>query len=319
MIRHIRLTGAAAVAAALFLASGCGKRTAEVRLMYWNIQNGMWAGQENGYLQFTSWVDSYSPDICIWCEAQSIYHDGTAEKLPAQERYLTGGWEEIAARYGHKYVFTGGHRDNYPQVITSRYPINAMDRIVGAEPDSVVTHGAGWAQIDINGHRLNIVCLHTWPQKFAFRAMDIRTSAEENGGDLYRRKEIEYICRHTILSCPEEACWIMAGDFNSVSRTDNSIYGYPTDDSRFIVQDYISKETPYIDIIKEIYPDEVKISTVDGNRIDYVFCSPTLYRNVTWADIIRDQYTMPVRDTSGKTSFCRPSDHLPAIVDFNFL
>ena len=122
-----------------------------MRLLYWNIQNGMWSGQGDNYAKFVEWGRAYDPDVCVWCEAQSIYKTGTADKMDAADRYLVGNWGELAARYGHKYWYVGGHRDNYPQVITSKYPIENVGRIVGAKPDSVVTHGSGWARIEKNG------------------------------------------------------------------------------------------------------------------------------------------------------------------------
>lgn len=173
-----------------------------MRLLYWNIQNGMWSGQGDNYDKFVEWVRAYDPDVCVWCEAQSIYKTGTADKMDVADRYLVGNWGELAARYGHKYWYVGGHRDNYPQVITSKYPIENVERIVGSKPDSVVTHGAGWARIEKNGKTVNIVTLHTWPQGYAFQAKDRDASRAENGGDKYRRMEMEYICNHTIHSVP---------------------------------------------------------------------------------------------------------------------
>lgn len=120
--------------------------------------------QGDNYDKFVEWVRAYDPDVCVWCEAQSIYKTGTADKMDVADRYLVGNWGELAARYGHKYWYVGGHRDNYPQVITSKYPIENVERIVGSKPDSVVTHGAGWARIEKNGKTVNIVTLHTWPQ-----------------------------------------------------------------------------------------------------------------------------------------------------------
>lgn len=162
-----------------------------MRLLYWNIQNGMWSGQGDNYDKFVEWVRAYDPDVCVWCEAQSIYKTGTADKMDVADRYLVGNWGELAARYGHKYWYVGGHRDNYPQVITSKYPIENVERIVGSKPDSVVTHGAGWARIEKNGKTVNIVTLHTWPQGYAFEAKDRDASRAENGGDKYRRMEME--------------------------------------------------------------------------------------------------------------------------------
>ena len=113
------------------LTAGCGERTDDMRLLYWNIQNGMWSDQSNGYDNFVAWVKGYDPDVCVWCEAQSIYKSGTAERMDSVDRYLTANWGELAARYGHKYWYVGGHRDNFPQVVTSKYLIENVRRIVG--------------------------------------------------------------------------------------------------------------------------------------------------------------------------------------------
>ena len=288
----------------------------QFRLISWNIQNGMWSGQGDNYNRFVDWVASQDPDVCSWCEARSIYYTGTKEKQPESDRYLVDHWPELAARYGHNYVYVGGMRDNYPQVITSRTPIHGMARIVGAEPDSVITHGATWAQVSVAGKTLNLVALHAWPQHYAFNATDQDASAAAHGGDAYRKLEVEYICKHTIGNA-RNGNWIMMGDFNSISRTDNAYYELPADDPKFQAQDYIHEHTPYVDIIKWRYPEEVILSTVANTRYDYVFCSPDLCPSITGARIVRDSYTNPVRDEAVPL-FWHPSDHLPIIVDFNF-
>ena len=61
-----------------------------MRLLYWNIQNGMWSGQGDNYDKFVEWVRAYDPDVCVWCEAQSIYKTGTADKMDVADRYLSG-------------------------------------------------------------------------------------------------------------------------------------------------------------------------------------------------------------------------------------
>ena len=57
-----------------------------MRLLYWNIQNGMWSGQGDNYDKFVEWVRAYDPDVCVWCEAQSIYKTGTADKIAAAQQ-----------------------------------------------------------------------------------------------------------------------------------------------------------------------------------------------------------------------------------------
>ena len=63
--------------------------------------------------------------------------------------------------------------------------------------------------------------------------------------------EIEYICKHTIGTSTNATneYWMMMGDFNSRNRTDNAIYRYPEDSPKFLTQDYIAQETPYVDVI----------------------------------------------------------------------
>jgi endonuclease/exonuclease/phosphatase family metal-dependent hydrolase len=180
----------------------------------------------------------------------------------------------------------------------------------------VVSHGAGWARIQIQNNVINVVCLHMWPQAFYYGTSDQTASIAEHGGDKYRRMEIEYICKHTIATDPSASndLWMMMGDFNSVNRSDNSYYGYPEDDSRFLVQDYIKGHTPYIDVIKSQFPDSFTRSTVQNNRIDYVYFTQPLYVNVTKASVVLDAYTTARYDAL--THFYHPSDHFPIIVDF---
>ena len=116
--------------------------------------------------------------------------------------------------------------------------------------------------------------------------------------DRYRAREVQYVCEHTIgtVEDAENQLWMMMGDFNSRSRVDNDQYKYADDDPRLLVHDYIKANTPYIDVIKAKYPNEFKPTTGGKNsRIDYVYCTPALYDRVTFADVIWDEYTTPVR------------------------
>ena len=311
-----------AFAAAIATSVPCAAKRpsgSDLRLLYWNIQNGMWSGQDDNYDRFVEWVKEFDADVCVWCEAQSIYRSGPADRMPEADRYLVGNWGELAARYGHKYWYVGGHRDNFPQVITSKYPIENVERIVGEEPDSVVTHGAGWARIAKNGRTVNIVTLHLWPQAYAYRATDVAASRDAHEGDRYRRMEIEYICRHTIGTAPRaaEELWVMLGDNNSWSRLDNWFYKCPEDDPRLLTQDYVLEHTPYVDVIARQHPGRFQTTTHSEKRIDFVYCTPALYDCVTRAEVVRDDYTEPVRDPKKLSNFWHPSDHRPIVVDFD--
>lgn len=310
-----------AAALAAVMSFGCTKpEESTLRLINWNIQNGMWDGQNDNYDRFVNFVKAQDPDVCVWCEAQSIWKTDSDQKMDVKDRYLVDNWGELAARYGHKYWAVGGHRDNYPQVITSKYPINVVSKILGDESDVIVAHGAGWFTVEVNGQTVNIVSLHTWPHAYAYRAEDQEASKAEQGGDKYRAREIQYICEHTIgtVEGAEKQLWMMMGDFNSRSRVDNDKYGYAEDDPKFLVHDYIRANTPYIDVIKEKYPNEFKPTTGSKtSRIDYVYCSKPLYDRITYADVVWDEYTTPVRDPQKLSNFWRPSDHMPIIIDFD--
>ena len=300
----------------LNVSSATGK---DLKVLYWNIQNGMWSGQDDDYNAFVSWVKAQKPDVCIWAEAETIYCTGSSKRLPREERYFI--WDKVAPRYGHKYIYIAGHRDGYPQVMTSKYPIENVEKIVGDE-ETVVCHGAGWARIKVAGKILNLVSLHTWPQQNHFNCKGaapeiIKASAERGEGDMYRAQELKWICEHTILTDKDAAenLWLMAGDFNAVSPKDNWVYRLPENSTKLLTHKYILENTPYVDVIWERNPRNFYTTTFEKKRIDFVYCSPALYDCMLDAQIVEDYYTRPVRDERVR-SFLNPSDHLPIIAEF---
>ena len=110
-LRYIRTLATATLLVAVVALCGCTRDTS-LRVLYWNFQNGMWADEPNNYDNFVEWVKKYDPDVCIWCEAQTIYEKGTDKACKPEERYLIENWGELAARFGHRYWEKGGHRDN---------------------------------------------------------------------------------------------------------------------------------------------------------------------------------------------------------------
>ncbi len=325
--------------AAVVLLAGCEKKpkyyptykdmTPPLRILSWNIQNGMWSDQADNYNDFVEWVKSYDPDICIWCEAQPIYQDNTNSYLPQSERGKAGLeklWNNVAPRYGHEYWEHGGLRDDYPQVVTSKYPINVISQMKGPA-DSVITHGAGFFSIDVPVKRkddtvdttmIRIVTLHTYPFHYAPGTSEYlangekKTAANCSEGHARRLKEVEYICNHTIRKAedPDTECWIMAGDFNSQSPLDKD---YDDGDMRLWVHEYVLSNTPYVDVIREKYPTTTLTSTSSSsNRVDFVYMSPAMMKDVPYADIINDYFTFMV--DSGVDKFKHPSDHLPVYV-----
>ena len=316
-------------AAVMLSLAGTATGQENYRLLYWNIQNGMWDGQEDNYARFLGWVNEKKPDICVWCEAQPIYKTGTSEKLDDLKSWRTDAtliafWKDMARKYGHEYVFLGGHRDNYPQVITSRFPLDSVSRITGNQVDTLVSHGAGWARVTLNGTPVNIVSLHTWPHKFGhgIAKEDREKDGEAHGGDFYRATEIAFICRHTLLKADPEGkeMWMMMGDFNSITSRENWVYHLPEDDPKFLVHDYIKNNTPYIDIVAEREPNNFHSTTPFRRRIDYIYVTPNVFGKIKAVNVIFDDYTRQqkaMKDGKRVSVFFRPSDHLPIMVDFS--
>ncbi len=293
-----------------------------LRLLYWNIQNGMWDGQPDNYTRFVAWVKAQKPDVCVWCEAQSIWVTNSDKKLDKKDQYLVANWDKLARRYGHKYIYLGGHHDNYPQVITSKYPIHNVARLLGSQSDTLVCHGGGWATIEVNGKTVNIVTIHTWPQAYGYGVSkeDRPRSIAAHEGDHFRRTEMEYIINHTIGQVPgaNQQLWMMMGDFNAPSPVDNNVYNFPKDDTRFLTHKFIIEHSPYIDVVKQKNNGIFIPSSVwSGRRIDFVYATKALYDRVKNASIIWDQYTTPVRNAQNLGNFWHPSDHLPIIVNFD--
>lgn len=305
-------------ALALLAVCGCTDRTQDLKILYWNIQNGMWSDQGNNYDNFVKYVSEENPDICVWAEAKTHYKTDLAESFrPDDDLYLTEHWPELAARYGHKYTYVGGDRDFFPQVITSKYPIENVKRITGTD-SLLVVHGCGWATVEVGGKKINFVTVHTWPQKYGFNIAreDRERSAAAHEGDCFRRTEMEYICNQTILSDPDAASgyWVLLGDFNSRSRIDNYFYQWSGDDTRFLVHDYIRQNTPLIDAVAQKHPGEFKKTTFGGHRIDFVYMTKPLYDCLKDIEVVYDGFPAN-RKAEGLSNFCHPSDHQPIVMN----
>ncbi len=281
-----------------------------LRVLYWNIQNGMWGDQGCNYDNFVAEVKKYSPDICVWCEGRSNYKtdsdDSNSDPYLTEDVSASSGWAALAARYGHKYLGVS-HRsgDRFPQVVTSRYPIT-RELTLGKVGSTTITHSSGMFSIDCGGTQINVVSVHLQPY---------------NGEsyDAWRLKEITTILASTIGSATYSgrSNWIFTGDFNSKSQYDRSYY---TDgDSAFLVHQYIADNSELVDLMHAMYPGRLIASTNGniGSRIDYMYLSPELYSRVTDACTVVDTWAAPALTSTGLSNFWLPSDHRPILVQFD--
>ena len=273
-----------------------------LRFLYWNFQDGMWDGQADNYARFVDWMKAQDPDVCVWCEGESHLETGTGRRLKDGPMYLPGHIAELAARYGHAYSACVCLRDAYPQLVTSKYPVEVVKRIPGAPYENEIIHGSGWVRVSAPGREINVVTLHLSPYK----------------GEPYRLREMPQILDQTVgASRAAAGDWVMCGDFNCYSVRDIALYEGRPQQQIHEVHDLIAARTDYVDILFEKRPNPADRCTVRGNRrIDFVYVSPSLAKEAKDAFVVRDAYT-EWKPHPDDPHLVHPSDHLPVRVDFD--
>lgn len=291
-----------------------------LRVLLWNIQNGMWADQHNNYDNFVKWVKKWDPDVCVWCESETIYKDKTSTSTST--KYLTKNWGTLAARYGHSYVSVGGDRDNYPQTITSKHEITTVLRITDTNvKNNPISHGAGHFTITVNGKKVNIVALHMWPQGYGYGVASANRDASiaNEEGHKYRVFEMQYIVDQTVKNSKwaDEKYWLLGGDTNSRSRLDNWYYNY--DENAYILKthDVLLNQTDMKDVIGHRFPGYFMSSTMGGARIDMMYASPSMYELLVNSTTLIDEWLTETKQSEYVSSFYDRSDHRPILMDFD--
>ena len=77
-------------AIAILLMTGCAKQEPKtMRLLHWNIQNGMWDGQNDNYDRFVNFVRAQDPDVCVVRGA--VHLEDRLGRSHPERRTLPGG------------------------------------------------------------------------------------------------------------------------------------------------------------------------------------------------------------------------------------
>lgn len=266
------------------------KKVQTVRLMDYNIADGMWYDQYNNYDRFAKWVRMQDPDVFAICEGATHWNEQkktvSKEQMP---RYLPDSLHLLAERWGHSYTVVGPYQDNYPVAFTSKYPIEVVQRI-----GEGLSHGA--LHVKING--INYVVLHLWPQRYS---MGDKTR-KDNGGEAFRVEEMRRILDATIRN-PKfagEKHWMMMGDFNSHSPLDKPFHG----ERNYDVHNLVRMAYPH-DIVGDYFSGEFVPSTTGGKaRIDFIYCTDEIWEGVKHVETVHDTFTD------------KASDHRPVVVEF---
>ena len=296
------------------------KKEGTLRVMQWNILYGMWQDQHNNYDNFVKWVKKYDPDICIWCESETISADQSTSA--ATNKYLPNGWSVLCGRYGHAYAAVGGDHDNFPQTVTSKYPIKTVKRFTETDvPGKPISHGAGHFQIEVEGKKINIVAMHLWPQTYGYGVTG--TAAQEESiakgeGHYFREFEMQYLIDQTVNNAnyASEEYWIFGGDTNSRSPLDAWYNGHADDDLILLPHKLVRSKTNMKDTIGDYYPrDYFMTTTYASSRIDILYASPKMFDRIENSITLIDNWCYP-HWTDNVRGWQYPSDHRPRVVDF---
>ncbi len=300
------------------------KEDGTLRVLLWNILCGMWCDQHNNYDNFVKWVKKWDPDVCIWCESESLYPDNSASgSFKDSEKFLPDGWATLCTRYGHAYAVVGGNRDGFPQTITSKYPIKTVKKFTDTNVNSKpISHGAGHFTIEVAGKKINFVTLHMWPQAYAYGVngtANQEADKAKNGGDYYREFEMQYIVDNTVnlAANASEEYWVFGGDTNSRSRLDSWFHEYAEDHPIYLTHDVVRKQTNLKDVIGDYYADHSFMSSTYGTaRIDILYASPKMFDRIKSSITLADDWCAP-RLNGNARGWNAPSDHRPIMVDFD--
>jgi exodeoxyribonuclease-3 len=298
IVKNINITATAIIAAfALFLYScssgkkGVNQASPNLRIITYNVWYGFSKVPERKGT-WIAWVNEQHPDIVALQEL----NDYTDQKLA-----------EDAKSYGHAYSALL-KEDGFPTGITSRFPIEDIQRI---------REGFHHGLMRVRIKDIYVYVIHLHPSNWEFRKAEIKRILQN------------------IKELPPDSKVILAGDFNTFSPLDSMYYTHGRLELFFNERDLLYEEKNLnngkleYSVIQEVldfglidleasmrdssyhftgsFPTMIEKEGEDGDqrRLDYVFASKNLAKNVTHAKIFATDTTLIL------------SDHLPVLVDLD--
>ncbi|TKC06064.1 endonuclease/exonuclease/phosphatase family protein [Pedobacter frigoris] len=254
-----------------------------LRVLSYNILEGMKTDVTPGKQQFVQWVKDQDPDILALQEANKF----TSETLAA-----------LAKSYGHDYSMIV-KATGYPVALTSRFPITDVQKI-----NENITHG--FITATVNGY--NIVVLHLNPHKYDVRRQEITTILAKIKANNTTKKLIVMgdFNSYSPLDQASHADGQLVQRFKDAklknAAHNNLVNGEGID---YEVQEKIL-DFGLIDILKHLADEEpanAKEIIPGKYRIDYIYVSKDLKKKLVRGKFIRDDFTK------------KYSDHLPLIIE----
>lgn len=271
------------VLAALLLMSGAAFAQDYLRVLSYNILEGMKLDSTKGKRQFVKWVKDQDPDIFAIQEANKF----TAESLA-----------ELAKSYGHNYSVLVKEK-GYPTALTSRFPITDVEKI-----NENITHG--YITAKVNGY--HIVVLHLNPHHYDIRRKEMAAILAKINENKATKKLI--VMGDFNSNSPLDKANYADGALVKRLKEAKLKYAFHNnlvngEEIDFEVQGSIL-DFGLVDIIKHLAdtdPANAKEINPAKHRIDYIYVSKDLKSKVIRGKFIRDDFTKKF------------SDHLPIIIE----
>lgn len=254
-----------------------------LKFIEYNVLQGMINDYPNDMDNFVTWVNRRNPDVLVICEGKTF---GNGITIPDYLRPMPNRISTLAARWGHSYTAVGAQQDNFPVLVTSRYPITLVQRLEGSD------YSHGGLHVRVAG--FDVVAIHLYPEHTA-------ASDEEQ-----RISEITAATEATIQnpSYASRENWILTGDMNSYYRGDPKPNPKP---HNLLAQDYIHSNWDH-DVLYEKNGGAWQPTMYHGNtRVDYFFVSDAVYPFITEARVLHDDFT----DSYTSEDQTKASDHRP--------
>ena len=260
-----------------------------LKIMTYNILQGMRLDSTAGKSNFSAWVESINPDILALQEVSNF----TQKAL-----------EELAIKYGHPYaVLLKEEGYKYPVALTSKYPIVNVQRVTDN-----MDRGFIMAEID----SFHVVVLHLSPFSFQQRnrEIDLFLAAIEHQPDPGKW----VIMGDFNALSPQDSANYADGSLQEAVEKNDKKYSFHAN--------LVSGKLDYTIIRKvldagfhdalppnanddgALFSRPTKVNTPAApSRIDFIFVSPDLKNWVTRGTIIKDDFTD------------RHSDHYPVLLE----
>ncbi len=268
---------------ALLLASQVVFGQQQLRVLSYNILEGMITDTTKGKQLFVDWVRNQDPDIFAIQEANHF----TDESLAA-----------LAKSYGHNYSVLVKQK-GYPTALSSRFPITDIEKV-----NENITHG--YITAKVNGY--NIVVLHLNPHNYEIRRAEINAILTKIK-QLKINKKLIVMGDFNAHSPLDKAIF---ADGQLLKRLKDAAVKNPKhrnlvngEEIDFEVQGKVL-DFGMIDILKHFAlsePANAKEIIPTRSRIDYIYVSKDLKSKVLNGRFIRDDFTK------------KYSDHLPIIIE----